>query len=30
MSITDADRVVDYEDALKKFDRIVWASNVRE
>src|SRR5260370_29207515 len=30
ISITDVDRVVYYENALKKFDRIVWASNVRE
>jgi carbamoyltransferase len=30
ISITDVDRVVYYENALKKFDRIVWASNLRE
>ncbi len=28
--ITEVDRVVYYENALKKFDRIVWASNLRE
>jgi carbamoyltransferase len=30
ISITDVDRVVYYENALKKFDRIVWAANLRE
>src|SRR5215510_5402732 len=30
ISITDVDRVVYYENALKKFDRIVWASDLRE
>ena len=30
ISITDVDRVVYYEDALKKFDRIVWACDLRE
>jgi carbamoyltransferase len=30
IAITDVDRVVYYENALKKFDRIVWASTVRE
>lgn len=30
ISIADVDRIVYYENALKKFDRIVWASNVRE
>jgi carbamoyltransferase len=30
ISITEVDRIVYYENALKKFDRIVWASTVRE
>lgn len=30
LSIGDVDRIVYYENALKKFDRIVWASTVRE
>src|SRR5262245_9246147 len=30
VSITDVDCVVYYENALKKFDRIVWASTLRE
>ena len=30
LSISDVDRIVYYENALKKFDRIVWASNLRE
>jgi len=29
ISITDVDRIVYYENALKKFDRIVWASGLR-
>ena len=29
ISICDVDRVVYYENALKKFDRIVWAANLR-
>lgn len=30
LAIGDVDRIVYYENALKKFDRIVWASTVRE
>lgn len=30
ISMSDVDRIVYYENALKKFDRIVWASNVRD
>src|SRR5215467_12975214 len=30
ISISDVDQVVYYENALKKFDRIVWAANFRE
>lgn len=30
VAIADVDRIVYYENALKKFDRIVWATNVRE
>lgn len=30
ISTADIDRIVYYEDALKKFDRIVWASTVRQ
>ena len=30
VSITEVDRIVYYENALKKFDRIVWASTVRD
>src|SRR4029453_3760172 len=30
LAIGDLDRIVYYENALKKFDRIVWASNLRE
>jgi carbamoyltransferase len=30
LAIGDIDRIVYYENALKKFDRIVWASTVRE
>jgi carbamoyltransferase len=30
LSVGDVDRVVYYENALKKFDRIVWATNQRE
>jgi carbamoyltransferase len=30
LAISDVDRIVYYENALKKFDRIVWASTMRE
>jgi len=30
VAIADVDRIVYYENALKKFDRIVWATNLRE